>query len=107
MAATFSQLASIATQGAFLQRVKLAMVQTAVAVYNESSATPGHAPRASFATRVLLNTGFDLSTTAFMVLTAAGNIATNANSSILPDNGIADADILAQVSATWNAMAGA
>jgi hypothetical protein len=107
MAATFSQLAGIATQGTFQLRVKLSMLSTAVAVYTELGTTPGHAARAIFATKVLLNQGFDLSTVAFMVLTASGNIAANANAATLPDYGIADNDINSQISAAWNAMAGA
>jgi hypothetical protein len=106
MAATFTQLSKIATDSGFMLRVKLGMLSTALAVYNEASTTPGHPARAAFATKALLNQGYDLQTVALMVSDSAAIIAV-ANASTLPDFGITDQNILDAISAAWNAMAGA
>lgn len=106
MAATFTQLAQIAQNQDFQLRVKLGILSTALAVYSEPTTTTGHGTRAQFATKVLASTGYDLFAVSLAVLTAPGNIATNANQSIVPDFGIADTDITSQLSAMWNAMAG-
>lgn len=96
--ATYDQLQQIAATFAFQQRVKLAVLLTAQDVYTEVNTVTGHAARALFATKVLLNTGDDLSTLAMTVLITSTTIIAEANP---------DADISNAVSAIWNSMAGA
>lgn len=104
MAATFSQLGQIASQPDFQNRVAIAMMNTAIAVYNEGSGVTGHAARALYATKVL-NGNYALTQAIEGVLTSSTIIAEATVATA--GNGIADADISNQISAMWNALAGA
>ena len=83
-------------------------VPTTLTIANASFsfAAANHALRAAFATKVLLDSGYDLTTAAFMVLTVV-NALVNFNAASTPEYGLADTDINNAVAACWNAMAGA
>lgn len=104
-AATFSDFGTIANDQAFQSRVTYAMVQAAIAIYNESAGTAGHAARANFA-RQVLSTGYNLREVAMAVL-ATTTVAAEANAQNAPGYSIPDTDIANAVSAIWNALAGA
>lgn len=105
MAVPYSQLAALLDNPVFLNRVKIAMNKAAAAVYNEAPAASNHATRASFSTKVMLNQGYDLRTTAASVLASLVGSATF-NIAAQPDFGVADSDIDTALSAIWNALAG-
>lgn len=108
--ASFAQMGQVIftpgtiSQSEFQQRVNYAMSVAAVAVYNESAGTTGHAARAAFATRVLSG-NFNLIATCYAVLTnpTIGAEAVPGQ----PGNGIPDADIQFAINSIWNALAGA
>jgi len=104
MAATFSQLGEIAGHPDFIRRVNVAMNNAALNVYNESSTTPGHQARASFATKVV-NGQYNLEAAVYGILT--GTAIINEANPAIPGDGIADADISTEVAAAWNVFAGA
>lgn len=103
--ATFSQLATIASDSGFQSRVKYAMAVAALAIYNEALNTPGHSTRAKLAVNILSGT-FNFTFCYLSVLTNS-TIAAEANPSSGPDFSIPDSDIQFQVNSMWNAIAGA
>jgi len=104
MAATYSQLAEIATHGDFINRVNVAMNNAAVSIYNEAPTTPAHAARAAFATKVVTGQ-YNLLATTWAILT--GTTIINEANPAAPGDGILDADISTEVAAAWNVFAGA
>lgn len=102
---TVSALVQFTVDQSFEQRCKFAMISAAINIYNEVGATPGHPARASFATKVLLNTGYDLNTVALAVLSNF-QVQADANPAV-QGFGITDTDISNAVASFWNVMAGA
>ena len=103
VAATYSQLGTIAGQQDFQNRVGIAMNSAAVAVYYEASTVTGHAARAAYANKVLNGT-YNLAAATLAVLV---NSTIMAEATTTPPNSIADTDIQFQVNSIWNALAGA
>lgn len=102
--ATLSVLGQIAGQPDFINRIAVSMSAAAIAIYNEGTGVTGHVARAAFATKVLNGT-YSLSAAVLGVLASAtiqGEAVVN-----VAGNAIADADINNQISAMWNALAGA
>jgi hypothetical protein len=100
----------VAADTDFQKKVAQALAETAVVVYAEAPATPGHALRAAYA--VLVVTDPPLS----MVTNGAGGVTqpdkrTFAVARLLTTQGIdgssTDAQITAAVATVWNALAGA
>lgn len=102
--ATFSQIANIANQTDFRNRVGYALSVASVSVYAEAGTTTGHAARAAYASKVL-NGSFDLSGVVLGVLTNS-TIASGAAQDV-PGNSIADGDIQFAVNSIFSALAGA
>lgn len=104
MAATFSDLGSIAKDANFQTRVNYAMTVAAVNVYSESTGTTGHAQRSIFAVKVL-NGNYSIVNAALAVLTNA-TIAAEAALATTPGFAIPDGDIQFAVNSLWNDFSG-
>lgn len=78
----------------FSQRVKVAIVATAVTISTEATTVPDHANRAAFATQVLRTP--DLYAGAFAIALASQGI----------DQSNTDADIVNMVAIVWNGFSG-
>lgn len=104
MAATFSDLGTIAKDANFQQRVGYALMVAGVNVYAESAGTAGHPARLAFALRVFNGTN-NLQAACQMVLTNA-TIAAEANVATTPAFAIPDSDIQFAVNSLWNDLAG-
>jgi hypothetical protein len=102
MAATFSDLGTIANDVNFRSRVDYAMFVQAVTVYNET-ANPKRADRIAFAIRVFNGVG----TKASLAVLTDPTVIAEANLATTPGFGITDAHIQAAVVNLWNALAGA
>jgi hypothetical protein len=102
--ATFDQLNVIAADSGFQQRVRLAMVTAAIAVYNEAANTPGHATRSAYAVKVI-NGNVNMQAMALATLTNL-TIGAEADPTKPPDFATPDADIHFQVNSMWNSVAG-
>lgn len=104
MTASYADLGQIAQQTEFLNRVRCALFQAAIAAYNEGSGATGHAARAAFATKVL-NGQYDLSAASNAVLTNSTIISEAiANQS---GNGVPDSDLQFVMNSVYNGLAGA
>lgn len=79
----------------FRQRVQMAMIKTAVDVQGESSGTANHTNRSTYATSVLNNP--EAFVGRFALAVSEGGTVTGSST---------DTDIINQVSAIWDAMAG-
>lgn len=104
MAATFSDLGSIANDANFQRRVGYAVTVAAVNVYSEAANTAGHPARVAFAIRVF-NGGYSIYYACLLVLTNA-TIAAGANFTVTPGFSIIDSDIQFAVNSLWNDLAG-
>lgn len=86
---------NLARDAQFLQRVRVAMVSTAIAVQSELNTTPNHTNRSNYA-KLVLNSpdsyvlDFSEATVSNAAITAAS----------------LDSDIQFQVNSVWNALAG-
>lgn len=80
----------------FVGRMVVAIIKTAVAVYNEDKASPNHANRASLATSVLRDPINHAEN--FAVVVAATGTDLSVESS--------DQELLNVISSVWNALAG-
>lgn len=104
MAASLSDLGTIAKDANFQIRVGEAMEVAAVNVYAESPGTTGHGQRKAFALLVF-NSNYSPLAACEMVLTNA-TIAAEANVATTPGFAIPDADIQFAVNSLWNDFAG-
>lgn len=104
MAATFSDLGTIAKDANFQARVNYAMLVAAVNVYAEVATTTGHAQRKAFALLVFFGNYNPVQACA-MVLTNA-TIAAEAVLATTPSFAIPDGDIQFAVNSLWNDFAG-
>ncbi len=103
--AHYDDLITIAGNNGFQNRIKYALTQAAVSVYNEASSTTGHIARVSYATGII-GGNYNLAPAALAVLTNT-TIAGEATLSSAPDFGIPDSDIQFAVNALWDALANA
>ncbi len=105
MAATYAQLGIIANDGIFQQRINFAMMTAAIAVYNESTGTTGHAARLAFA-KTVIGGSYNITAAALAILTNA-TIESEATMTPTPGANIPDTDIQFSANSVWNALAGA
>jgi hypothetical protein len=103
--ADYDDLIKIAGNSGFQDRIKYALTQAAVSVYNESSSTTGHLARLAYATGII-GGSYNLAPAALAVLTNT-TIATEATLGSAPDFAIPDTDIQFAVNSLWNALANA
>ncbi len=103
--ASYSDLITIAGNNGFQNRIKYALTQAAVSVYNESSSTTGHTARVAYATSVIQG-NYNLAPAALAVLTNT-TIGAEATLATAPDFGIPDTDIQFAVNSLWSALANA
>ena len=103
--ASYDDLITIAGNNGFQNRIKYALTQAAVSVYNEASSTTGHVARLALATGVI-NGSYNVAPAALAVLTNS-TIAAEATLSSAPDFAIPDSDIQFAVNSLWNALANA
>lgn len=104
MAATFSDLGTIAKDANFQARVGFAMMTAAVNVYAEATNTTGHPQRRALALQVFTG-AFGVGTMCIAVLTNA-TIAAEAVLATTPGFAIPDGDIQFAVNSLWNDFAG-
>lgn len=104
MAATLSDLGTIAKDANFQARVNEAMEVAAVNVYSEVTTTPGHPARVAFAKLVFAN-NYNPVSICEMVLTNA-TIAAEAVLATTPGFAIPDGDIQFAVNSLWNDFSG-
>ena len=102
--ASYDQLQAIGSLYAVQQRVKAAMLAAALTIYSEASPPANHPARAAFATKVLLNTGYDIVTATLAVL--AFQMAT-VDPVAAPDFAVTDTLLNNSIASMWNALAGA
>lgn len=108
MAATTDQQIALGDDSRFRQRVRALMLQVAGAVYAEAGATPNHAARALFASKVANDPGMaDRLTT---VIATRTNLAASTVTYDFATRSVAtsatDAEISSQISTDWNLFAG-
>ncbi len=103
--ASYGDLITIAGNNAFQNRIKYALTQAAVSVYNEDSSTTGHTARVAYASAIIQGS-YNLAPASLAVLTNT-SIATGASLSSPPDFSIVDSDIQFAVNSLWSALAGA
>jgi hypothetical protein len=103
--ADYDDLIKIAGNSGFQDRIKYALTQSAISVYNEASSSTGHIPRLAYATGIIAG-NYNLGPAALAVLTNA-TIAAEATLSSAPDFAIPDTDIQFAVNSLWNALANA
>ena len=103
--ASYDDLITIAGNNGFQSRVKYALTQAAVSVYNELSSTTGHAARVAYASGII-GGNYNLAPAALAVLTNT-TIAAEATLSSAPDFAIPDTDLQFAVNSLWNALANA
>jgi hypothetical protein len=104
MAATFSDLATIAKDANFQGRVQYALIVAAVNVYSELTSTTGHPLRTAMSARVFTQ-NYSIQTISLMVLQNA-TIAAEANVLTTPGFAVPDADIQFAINSLWNALSG-
>ena len=104
MAASFDSLVTIAKDAGFQGRVQYALLSQAVSAIVESTNTPNHQQRVSFATKII-NGSVNIPQIAFTVLTDA-SIVNVAVAATTPDFAITDAQILTTVTNYFNGLAG-
>lgn len=104
MAATFSDLATIAANANFQGRVNYAMMVAAQNVYSEASNTTGHPARAALAKQVASGGGVPAGT--YLAVLTNATIAAEAVLATTPAYAIPDADIQFAVNSLWNLLAG-
>ncbi len=102
--ANFDDLASIANNPGFQNRIKYAMAVAAVNVYAEAATTGNHTYRSRFATAVL-NGNYNIQSVCYGVLSNS-TIAAEAVIATTPDYAISDSDIQFAVNSIWSALAG-
>jgi hypothetical protein len=105
MAASFSDLGTIASNPNFQSRVAYAMATAAVNVYTEGTGVDGHTLRVAFSKSVFTG-NYNIFNACLMVLTNA-TIAAEANVATTPGFAIPDGDIQFAVNSLWNDFAGA
>lgn len=103
MAASYSDVGSIASNTNFQARVDYAMMTAAIAACAEVNTTPSHTLRVTYAQKVLLGT--------YSVQRAAVAILTNLTllgeaNLITPTFGIPDLDLQVSANSNFNALAG-
>jgi hypothetical protein len=103
--ADYDDLITIAGNGGFQNRVKYALIQAAVSVYNEQSSTTGHTARVAYASNVIAG-NYNLAPTSLAVLTNS-TLAAEATLTSAPDFNIPDTDLQFAVNSLWNAFANA
>ena len=103
--ANYNDLILIAGNTTFQNRVKYALTQAAMNVYNEASSSTGHDKRVSYAAGVIQG-NYNLAPAALAVLTNS-TIASEANLSHSPDFGIPDSDMQFAINSMWDALANA
>ena len=103
--ADYDDLITIAGNNGFQNRVKYALTQAAISVYNEQSSTTGHAARVAYASGIIQG-NYNLASAALAILTNA-SIAAEATLSSAPDFAISDSDIQFAVNSLWNTLANA
>ena len=103
--ADYDDLITIAGNNGFQNRIKYALTQAAVSVYNELSSTTGHAARVAYAVSII-GGNYNLAPASLAVLTNT-TIAAEATLATAPDFGIPDSDIQFAVNSLWNALANA
>ncbi len=103
--ASYDDLITIAGNNGFQNRIKYALTQAAVSVYNELSSTTGHTQRVAYAESIIQGS-YNLAPAALAVLTNS-TIAAEATLSSAPGFGIPDADMQFAVNSLWDALANA
>jgi hypothetical protein len=103
--ANYDDLITIAGNNGFQNRIKYALTQAAISVYNEASSSTGHIARLAYATGVI-GGNYNLAPAALAVLTNT-TISAEATLSSAPDFAIPDSDIQFAVNSLWNALANA
>lgn len=103
MAATFSDLGTIAKDANFQSRVLYAMTVAAVNVCSEATNTAGHPARRAFAAQVLGTYGVG---TACLAVLTNPTIAAEAVLATTPGFAIPDSDIQFAVNSLWNSFSG-
>ena len=103
--ADYDDLITIAGNNGFQNRIKYALTQAAVSVYNEASSSTGHTARLAYAVGVI-GGSYNLASATLAVLTNS-TIAAEATLSSAPDFAIPDTDIQFAVNSLWNALANA
>ncbi len=103
--ASYDSLITIAGNSGFQNRIKYALTQAAVSVYNELSSTSGHTQRVAYASGVIQG-NYNLAPAALAVLTNT-TIAAEATLATAPDFGIPDSDLQFAVNSLWDALANA
>ncbi len=103
--ASYDDLITIAGNNGFQNRIKYALTQAAVSVFNEASSTTGHSARVAYAVGVI-DGNYNLAPAALAVLTNS-TIAAEATLSSAPDFGIPDSDMQFAVNSLWDALANA
>ncbi len=101
--ASFTDLATIANNIGFQNRVRYAMSVAAASVYSEASSTAAHIIRANFAHDVTKGE-FNLLQCTYAVL-GNSTIAAEAILATTPDYAIPDSDIQFAVNSLWNLFA--
>ena len=102
--ADYDDLMTMAGNNGFQNRIKYALAQAAVSVYNELSSTTGHAARVAYASNVIAG-NYNLGPATLAVLT---NSTISAEATLgSADFGIPDTDIQFAVNSLWNALANA
>lgn len=99
----YSDLAQIAQQNDFLNRIRYALCHAAVDVMAESSGTPSHTARLAFAVKVLSGQA-DLASAAYAVLTnpsIAAGAATDTSG-----NSVTDSDMQFAMNSVFGGLAG-
>lgn len=104
MVASYDVMATIASQTAFLRRVKYAMKKAAIAIMAEAAITPNHTERVAYVKTVLDGTA-SVSEYAEAVVTDS-TLTAKGSLSDTPTFGILDTDLESSVNSMINAMSG-
>ena len=106
MASTASQLSALGNDGQFQMRVRALLIQQAIVVYAEAPDTPD--TRRNFAKQLITNT--DMAVRLAIVIANTTNvIAGNITFDFVnnrPVTDVSDAELVSQIAAVWNMLAG-
>lgn len=104
--ASYDDLITIAGNTRFQDRIKYALTQAAISVYNEASSTTGHVARVGYATGVI-GGSYNLAAASLAVLTNSTIAAEATLSTGPPGFSIPDGDIQFAVNSVWDALSNA
>ena len=86
--------ATLATNVNWTPQIQMALISTAIAVYNEATTVAGHMPRAAFAMQILRGGNY-VSQVAYALASLGLSVVST------------DTEVLNGISSIWNALAGA